>query len=152
MVRSDLRVPRRPRPLRAVPAALAKTGEREGGHGRGIAAGLLAGVVGIGCCVGPAVAALVGVTSAAVAIDVANDLYSTWGWAFKILGGISAAGAILLARRRVRTCNIGGRTSLVRYSLVVIGVGLLTYASLYATTTWLGELSASAAQDGPGAR
>lgn len=53
--------------------------EETGRPRRGIVAGLIAGVVGIGCCVGPAVAALTGITSAAVAIDLANSLYSEWG-------------------------------------------------------------------------
>jgi hypothetical protein len=58
----------------------------------GIAAGVLAQVIGIGCCVGPAAAALAGFASAAVAIDAANSLYSQSGWEFKLAGVAAARG------------------------------------------------------------
>lgn len=59
--------------------------QQAGSSPRGVVAGLIVGVVGIGCCVGRAVA-LTGITSAAVAMDVAHSLYSEWGWAFKLAG------------------------------------------------------------------
>lgn len=104
---------------------------------RGVVAGLVAGIVGIGCCVGPVVAALTGFTSAAVAIDAANFLYSEWGWAFRIAGLIAAAIAIGLsvrARRRCRSRPLG----IVRYGLIVGVTGLVTYGAFYGLTTWLG--------------
>ncbi|MGH2750129.1 MAG: hypothetical protein ACRDK3_04555 [Actinomycetota bacterium] len=107
--------------------------------GRGIFAGVVAGVVGLGCCVGPAVAALTGITSAAVAIDAANSLYAEWGWAFKVAGVIAGAAAIglsLRARLRCRSRPLG----IGRYALIVIVTGLVTYGVLYGLTTWLGGL------------
>ncbi len=116
--------------------------EETGQPGRGIVAGLIAGVVGIGCCVGPAVAALAGITSAAVAIDLANSLYSEWGWAFKLAGltsGAVAIGLMLRSRRGCRTRSLG----LLRYALIVTVTGVATYGALYGLTTWLGGLGES---------
>lgn len=109
---------------------------------RGIVAGVAAGVVGIGCCVGPAVAALMGITSAAVAIDMANSLYSEWGWAFKLAGVTAGGAAIGLAFRSRRRCR-SRPLRLGRYGLVVAVTGLLTYGALYGVTTWLGGVAES---------
>ncbi|MDQ3619998.1 MAG: hypothetical protein M3391_07715 [Actinomycetota bacterium] len=99
--------------------------------------GIAAGIVALGCCVGPAVAALLGLSSAAVAIDLATNLYSEWGWAFKIAGMVSAVMVVALARRRSRQC--GTRPRLMKFTVVLVGTGLATYAVLYAGTTWLGQ-------------
>jgi hypothetical protein len=107
---------------------------------RGLLAGLGAGVVAIGCCVGPTVAALFGVMSAAAAADLANNLYAQWGWAFKMAGIISGGAAFFLARRQARTCSAGPR-SLGRFALVLAATGVATYFALYATTTWLGNVA-----------
>lgn len=113
--------------------------EKAGPSPRGVIAGLIAGVVGIGCCVGPAVAALTGITSAAVAIDAANSLYSDWGWVFKLAGLLAAAAAVGLALRARRRC--GTRPlGIGRYALIVVVTGLVTYGGLYGLTTWLGDL------------
>lgn len=104
---------------------------------RGVTAGLVAGIIGIGCCVGPAVAALTGITSATVAIDAANSLYSEWGWAFKLAGFVAAAVAIGLALRACRHCRTRP-LGIGRYALIVGVTGLVTYGSLYGLTTWFG--------------
>ncbi len=110
--------------------------------GTGVRAGLLAGTIGILCCVGPTVAALLGLTSAAVAVDLANDLYSDWGWAFKLAGrrhrgrGVlvgTPTGGVVPGRRTPEPHAVRDRLSLV-------GTGVLTYLALYALTTWLGTL------------
>jgi len=119
-------------------------GEEVDRRPRGLAAGLIAGIIGIGCCVGPAVAALTGITSAAVAIDAANSLYSEWGWAFKLAGLIAggvAIGLSLKARRRCRTRPLG----IGRYALIVVVTGLVTYGALYGLTTWLGGFGSGSA-------
>jgi ABC-type transport system involved in cytochrome c biogenesis permease subunit len=115
---------------------------------RGVVAGLIAGVVGIGCCVGPAIAALTGITSAAVAIDTANSLYADWGWAFKLAGLTSGAVAVGLAFRGRRRCG-SRRLGLLRYSLIVALTGLVTYVTLYSLTTWLGSLGDENPKPGP---
>lgn len=129
-------VPSSVTPDPSLPMSRAETDRRA----HGLLAGVIAGVVGIGCCVGPAVAALTGITSAAVALDAANSLYSEWGWAFKLAGFGSGLVAILLAyrsRRRCRTRPLG----LFKYAVIVALTGTLTYAALYGVTTWLGDLA-----------
>ncbi len=100
-------------------------------------AGAGAGVVALGCCVGPAVGALLGLSSAAVAVDLATNLYSDWGWAFKIAGIMFAVAAVTVARRGSRQCQVKPR--LMRFTIIVVGTGLATYGALYATTTALGQ-------------
>lgn len=104
---------------------------------RAIVTGISAGVVALGCCVGPAVGALLGLSSAAVAIDLATGLYSEWGWAFKLAGVVFAVTAFLLARRRSLRC--AARPRLMRFAVILVGTGLATYAVLYTGTTWLGQ-------------
>ncbi len=122
------------------------TDEEAGRSGRGLVAGVIAGAVGIGCCVGPAVAALTGITSAAVAIDTANSLYSEWGWAFKLAGLASGVAAIALAMRSRRRCATR-RLGLLRYALIVAVTGTVTYGALYGVTTWLGVLGDTNTRD-----
>jgi len=45
--------------------------------------GAIAGLIGIGCCVYPVALVLLGLSSAAAAIDLANVLFDEWGWAFR---------------------------------------------------------------------
>lgn len=131
---------------RAAASIVPRTSSPEGDVGAprvrsGLLGGLAAGTIGLACCVGPAVAALLGLTSAAVAIDVANTLFSEWGWAFKLAGGVFAAVAIGLAYRRRRSCGTDARRGTGRFAAVLIATGLATYGVLYAGTTWLGNIS-----------
>lgn len=105
---------------------------------RGVLAGLIAGTIALGCCVGPAVAVLLGLTSAAVAIDLATDLFNEWGWAFKLAGLAFAAIAARVTIKQARSCSIA-KPRLGRFLGIVALVGLATYALLYAGTTWLGN-------------
>jgi hypothetical protein len=113
----------------------ASRAERRGG--RGLLAGIAAGIVALGCCVGPAVATLIGITSGAFALDLATDLYAQWGWAFKIGGAAVGALAVARARSRARACTVEGN-GLMRFAVVVTLSGLATYGALYGVTTWLG--------------
>ena len=107
---------------------------------RGAILGLGLGFVGLGCCVGPAIAALAGVISATVAVDLATDLYRDWGWAFKIVALCLGIVAILVAKRRSSECAIAPpRTG--RFIATLVLTGLVTYGVLYAATTWLGKLA-----------
>lgn len=103
---------------------------------RGVLAGVAAGVIALACCVGPAATALVGITSAAVAIDVATDLYGTWGWAFKLAGLAFATAAVVISVRQRRAC--GTEPRVWRLLGVVAIAGIVTYSLLYVGTTWLG--------------
>jgi hypothetical protein len=100
--------------------------------------GVVAGVVALGCCVGPAVAALIGIISGAFALDIASDLYARWGWVFKVAGAGVGLIAFARVRSRMRACSTEGGRGLKRFAAVVIVSGLATYGALYGVTTWLG--------------
>jgi hypothetical protein len=103
--------------------------------------GALAGLIGIGCCVYPVVLVLIGLSSAAAAVDLANVLFDEWGWAFRSAGAAFAIAALWIQRRRARTCPVEARPSLAMNALWIVLVGTATYAVLYALTTWLGNLA-----------
>lgn len=103
--------------------------------------GLLAGIAGLLCCVGPTVLALVGVVSAGTAFVWANDLYDGYAWWFR-LGGLALLGMlVVVALRRRNQCSLGGvRRNWWRLALA-LGVAVATYLLLYAVTTWLGTFA-----------
>ncbi|MEX2101072.1 MAG: hypothetical protein WEA54_00915 [Actinomycetota bacterium] len=105
---------------------------------RSISIGALAGLVGIGCCVYPVVLVLLGLSTAAAAVDLGNRLFDEWGWAFKSAGVLLAAAAIWVQRRRARACDVDARPRLLRSIAVVVAIGVATYSGLYALTSWLG--------------
>lgn len=111
----------------------------------GVAAGAVAGVIALGCCVGPAVGGLLGVASATAMFELANDLYGTWGWAFKLAGVAFASAAAAAAFRGVRRCEVASRSRRVaRFLAGLVVTGLATYGVLYGATTWLGDAAVAA--------
>ena len=103
--------------------------------------GLLAGVTGLLYCVGPTVLALLGVVSAGTAFVWANDLYDGYAWWFR-LGGLVVLGLLVgVALRRRDQCSLGGVRRNWRGLALALGVGVVTYALLYAVTTWLGTFA-----------
>ena len=101
--------------------------------------GAIAGVVAIGCCVYPVVLVLVGLSTAAAAVDLGNQLFDEWGWAFKLAGAAFVAAAIIVQRRRARACAADARPRMARNLVIMLGVAIGTYFALYAATTWLGN-------------
>lgn len=108
---------------------------------RAAALGALAGLIGIGCCVYPVVLVLFGLSTAAAATDLGNRLFAEWGWAFKLAGLGFATAAVVVQRRRARACSVDARPSTARNAVVILAVGVATWAFLYAVTTWLGTLA-----------
>lgn len=96
--------------------------------------GVIAGLLGIGCCVYPVVLALIGLASATEAIALGNTLYGTWGWAFKLAGGAFAAAGIVLQLRRRGQCSIRGAGRNRGYILRVLLLGFAVYWLLYGVT------------------
>jgi hypothetical protein len=90
----------------------------------------------------PVVLVLLGLSTAAAAVDLGNRLFDEWGWAFKSAGVILAATAIWIQRRRARACGIEARPRLWRSILAVAAVGVATYGALYGVTTLLGNAAA----------
>src|SRR5688500_3776666 len=100
--------------------------------------GLAGGLVGILCCVGPTVLALVGIVSAGTAFAWATNLYDTYAWWFR-LGGLAVLVLLVwLALRRRDQCSIAGLRRWRWRLLAVLAVAAGTYAALYALTKWLG--------------
>lgn len=102
--------------------------------------GLLAGVTGILCCVGPTVLALLGLVSAATAYVWANDLYDGYAWVFRAAALLVLAGLVTWSLRRRNQCSIAGARRVWPQLLLTLVVAVVTYAALYALTTWLGTL------------
>lgn len=103
--------------------------------------GLTGGVVGILCCVGPTVLAVLGVVSAGTAFAWATDLYGNYAWWFR-LGGLAVIALLVgLALRRRDQCSIAGVRRWRWRLLGVLTVAVATYVVLYAATTWLGTLA-----------
>jgi hypothetical protein len=113
----------------------------EAPRSRSVRIGVLAGLVGITCCVYPVVLVLLGLSTAAAALDLGNRLFDEWGWAFKAAGVTFAVVAIWIQRRRMRTCPVDARPRLWRSIAVIAAVGVGVYWALYAFTTWLGTLA-----------
>ena len=108
---------------------------------RSVVLGAIAGLIGIGCCVYPVALVLLGLSSAAGAVDIANFLFDEWGWAFKLAGAALAVAALWIQRRRVRACPVEFRPSLARNALWIAAAGVATYTAFYGFTTWLGSLA-----------
>ncbi|HEX6235261.1 MAG TPA: hypothetical protein VFZ63_19185 [Jiangellaceae bacterium] len=103
--------------------------------------GIAGGVVGILCCVGPTVLAMLGVVSAGTAFVWATDLYDNHAWWFRLAGLIVIAALVWFALRRRNQCTVAGMHR-ARWRLVgTIAVAISTYAALYMLTTWLGALA-----------
>jgi lipoprotein signal peptidase len=103
--------------------------------------GLLGGLVGILCCVGPTVLALIGVVSAGTAFVWATTLYANDTWWFR-LAGLAVTGLLVWAAlRRRNQCSVAGVRRWRWRLLAVLGVAVGTYVALYALTTWLGTFA-----------
>ncbi|MGH3949945.1 MAG: hypothetical protein ACRDSE_12590 [Pseudonocardiaceae bacterium] len=103
--------------------------------------GLTGGLVGILCCVGPTVLALLGVVSAGTAFVWATDLYGNYAWWFR-LGGLAVLALLVwLSLRRRNQCSVAGVRRWRWRLLGVLGVAAGTYTALYALTRWLGTFA-----------
>lgn len=103
--------------------------------------GVVGGVVGILCCVGPAVLALLGIVSATTAFLWATDLYESYAWWFRLSGLLVLIALVWVALRRRRRCSVAGIRELRWRLLGLLAVAVVTYVGLYALTTWLGTLA-----------
>jgi hypothetical protein len=103
--------------------------------------GIVAGIVGMLCCVGPTVLALVGVISAAAAADLANGLYGDYAWYFRSAGLLVGAGLVAHVLRKRGACSIRGVMSTRRKIGFTLLVAVGSYGVLYALTTWLGSFA-----------
>jgi hypothetical protein len=99
--------------------------------------GITGGLVGILCCAGPTILALVGIISATTALAWANDLYGNFAWWFR-LGGLAVLALLVwIGLRRRNQCNIDAIRRLRWRLATVLAIAVSTYGALYAVTTWL---------------
>ena len=103
--------------------------------------GLTGGLVGILCCVGPTVLALVGLVSAGTAFAWATNLYDNYAWWFRLGGLAVLAGLVWWSLRRRNQCSVAGMRRWRWRLLGVLAVAVGTYVALYALTTWLGTFA-----------
>lgn len=103
--------------------------------------GVAGGVVGLLCCVGPVVLALLGVVSAGTAFVWATDLYDGYAWWFRLGGLLVIAAMVWWALHRRDQCSLGGVRRARRRLLLAPAVAVGTYLALYGVTTWLGTLA-----------
>lgn len=105
----------------------------------GLRVGVLAGLVGVACCVGPTVMALFELASVSFAISLSNTLYYEYGGYFRgaalLLGTL---GVIGLLRGR-KSCTLRGAKEQWRLILTVAATMVVVYVALYGLTTWLGR-------------
>jgi hypothetical protein len=103
--------------------------------------GVAGGLVGILCCVGPTVLALLGIISAATAFAWATDLYDNYAWWFR-LGGLAVLVVLVWwSLRRRNQCSVAGVRRRRWRLLGVLAVAVGTYVVLYGLTTWLGTFA-----------
>lgn len=103
--------------------------------------GVVSGLTGILCCVGPTVLALLGVVSAGTAFAWATDLYDGYAWWFRLGGLTLLCVLVVVALRRRNVCSVGGVRRLKWRLAAALAVAVGTYAVLYGVTTWLGTLA-----------
>lgn len=103
--------------------------------------GLAGGVVGILCCVGPTVLALLGIVSAGTAFAWATALYGNYAWWFRLAGLALLALLVWLALRRRNQCSVAGVRRWRWRILGLVAVAVATYLVLYGLTTWLGTVA-----------
>ncbi len=103
--------------------------------------GMAGGLVGILCCVGPTVLALLGVVSAGTAFVWATDLYDGYRWWFRLAGLAVVVVLVCVALRRRNQCSLAGARTARRRLVAVIVIAAATYLFLYGVTTWLGTLA-----------
>lgn len=103
--------------------------------------GIVSGLVGIACCVGPTVLALLGIVSGATALAWANNLYDNFTWWFRLTGLGVLAGLVWWSLRRRNRCSIDGVRNLKWRLLATVVIAVGTYFALYAVTTWLGRFA-----------
>lgn len=103
----------------------------------GLLLGLVAGLAGISCCVGPTVLALLGLSSVSFAISLGNTLYYGYGWYFRSAAVVFAAVGILGLLRKRKSCTLRGARAQWKLLVTVAAAMGVVYAALYWLTAWL---------------
>lgn len=108
----------------------------------GLKLGALAGLAGISCCVGPVVLVLLGLSSVAFAISLADTLYYEYGWYFRGPAIVLASIGVIRILRQRNACSLRGVRAQWKLLLTVALAMAVVYASLYWFTSYLGRVAA----------
>lgn len=119
---------------------MGEEGFKQGSQRFGIGLGLLSGLVGMLCCVTPAVLVLFGLTTATAAVSLATRWYAEYAWHLRGMAVLLAVAGIMIHLRRRNACSLQGARANLNLVVTTFVVGVLTYAALYWITTWLGRL------------
>jgi hypothetical protein len=103
----------------------------------GLKLGVVAGLAGISCCVGPTVLALLGLSSVSFAISLGNTLYYQYGWYFRGVALVLAVAGVVGLLRGRKSCTLRGAREQWRLLVTVVAAMVVVYAGLYWLTTWL---------------
>jgi len=107
----------------------------------GIRLGLLSGLVGMLCCVTPAVLVLFGLTTASAAVSLGTRWYAKYAWTLRGIALVLAGAGIMLHLRRRNACSLRGARANLRLIVTTAVVGVLVYGAFYWFTTWLESLA-----------
>jgi hypothetical protein len=108
----------------------------------GLRLGIVAGLAGIACCVGPTVLALLGLSSVSFAISLGNTLYYQYGWYFRGAALILAVAGVVSLLRGRKACTLRGVQEQWRLLVTVVAAMFVVYAGLYWLTGWLARAAA----------
>ncbi|OGP24298.1 MAG: hypothetical protein A2038_09390 [Deltaproteobacteria bacterium GWA2_57_13] len=114
---------------------------KQGSQRFGIGLGLLSGLVGMLCCVTPAVLVLFSLTTATAAVSLATRWYTEYAWYLRGAAALLAIAGIVLHLRRRNACSLRGAHANLSLIVTTAVVGVLAYGALYWITTWLGTLA-----------
>ncbi len=103
--------------------------------------GIVAGLTGILCCVGPTVLALLGVITAGTAFVWATDLYDGYACWFRLGGLVALIALVVWSLTRRNQCSLAGARRVWPRLAAAVLIAAATYAALYAVTTWLGTFA-----------
>ncbi len=106
----------------------------------GIKLGLLAGLLGISCCVTPVVLVLLGLSSVSFAISLGNTLYYQYGWYFRGAALLLACLGLYIHLKRRNACTLRGAKSQWKMIAAVFTSMVVLYAVLYFVTSYLGRI------------
>lgn len=107
----------------------------------GIGLGLLSGLVGMLCCVTPAVLVLFGLTTATAAVSLGTRWYAEYAWTLRGIALVLAGAGIMLHLHRRNACSLRGARANLRLIVTTAVVGVLAYGAFYWFTAWLESLA-----------
>lgn len=107
----------------------------------GIGLGLFSGLIGMLCCVTPAVLFLLGLATATAAVSLATRWYAEYAWHLRGMAVLLAVAGIMIHLRRRNACSLQGARANLNLVVTTFVAGVLTYGALYWITTWLGRLA-----------